>query len=98
MKSQRRHELQTNVLGTELGKVLTFIKQKGNIIFWVLMIAILAVLVVVYVNRQSKQKVSSYQSQYDQLYDNPTVKPDDRLRGMKSLSDQEDNKVVSALA
>jgi len=89
------------VLDAELGRVVSFLKTKGNYILWAAVVAALIAAIVMYVGRRYRDTRERLQAQYDQLMlsqGDPTVRPDDVLQGMKDLAAQYDDKRIGALA
>lgn len=64
MKSQRRHELQHNLLDTELGKLIAFLRRNATRITWVVLgvavVVLLIVLVVVPLQRAGYERQRAY--------------------------------------
>ena len=87
MKSQRRHELQQNVLDAELAKGVDFIRRRRTFIVWGVVLAALAVLGATYAIRSTHNRERSVQATYDRLISSPTVTPQQFLDGMKSLAE-----------
>lgn len=98
MKSQRRHELKQNVLDTELGQVINFLKRRATILTWGLLVVALIALLVVYVRNKQRTEHQELVSKYEQLKIGLNVKPDQRLEGLKDLAKQGDNPRIAALA
>lgn len=98
MKSQRRHELQQNVLDSELGQIISFLKRRGTYITWGLLVVAVIVLLVVYVRNKQRKRHQETVTQYEQLKVGRNVKPDQRLAALKKLADKGDDPRIAALA
>ena len=97
MKAKRRHELQHNVLDSELGQLLGFFKRRGNQIAWGVLIVVAIVFAGVYLYRQSKAKTMQMQSQYSQ-YLQSSAPVDERIEGFKTLAAQDSDKRIAAMS
>jgi hypothetical protein len=94
MKAQRRHELQHNVLYSELNKSIEFVRQRRTYIVWGIVLVLLAVLVVWYSVNKSRRAHSELQMTYDRLVMMPNVPPQEFLDGMKTLADSDDKRIA----
>lgn len=99
MKSQRRHELQQNVLDAELGKALAWAKRHTVTLLGVL-VGVLAIIIVSVLVWRS-HKASSVKPQNDFFImlakkANPSVSQDELIAGFKLLADQTDDRRVAA--
>ena len=97
MKSQRRHELQHNILDAELGKGIDFLRRRRTPIVWGIVLAVLAVLVVTYTVRSAQNKRQVLQATYDRLIASSVVTGQEFLDGMKSIAESSDQ-TLAALA
>jgi hypothetical protein len=99
MKSQRRHELQHNVLDTELSKAVAFFKTNGTYLAWGVLIVALVIVVVTFASRRSAQKALGLERQYKTLLGNqygPNLRLEDQLAGFNKLANQTDNRPIAA--
>ena len=99
MKSQRRHELQHNVLDAELSKVVAFFKTNGTYLAWGVLIVALVVVVATFASRRSAQKARGLERQYQALLRNqysPNVRLEEQLAGFRKLTNQTDNRRIAA--
>ncbi len=99
MKSQRRHELQHNVLDAELAKSVNFFKKHLAQIGWVLVIGALIVMVAFYNKSQRQKRATDLQIQFDQLITMQPTSDEDivlAVAGWKSLADQEKDRPIAA--
>jgi len=101
MKSQRRHELQKNVLNVELAKIMEFLKAKGNYLSWGLLIVAVIVLAGVLWHRHSSSQGAEYQLEYDRLVMGQgleaELKPDERLDRLQRLAANDSDPVRAAM-
>jgi hypothetical protein len=97
MKSQRRHELQQNVLDTELARGVEFVRTHRTALGWGLVIAVVAVFAIFYVVRHFGQKALEVQAQYERLTMDPEMTEQEQAEGFKAVS-QDSNKHYAALA
>ena len=107
MKARRRHELQKNVLGKELGKAAELFREYGTHIVWGGVALALSLLVVMYFiskGRQRQRDVQAryqeamFQTRYDQILTDQTSKFDEALKDLKALADQDTNRDIAAKA
>lgn len=100
MKSQRRHELQHNVLDAELAKGVDFFKKHLTQIGWVLIIGALIIMVVFYNKSQRQRRATDLQSQFDQLAAIMPPSNDEEIvqatAGWKDLAGQEKDRAIAA--
>ncbi len=99
MKSQRRHELQHNVLDAELAKGVDFFKKHLTQIGWVLIIGALIIMVVFYNKSQRQRRATQLQSQFDQLITMQLSNDEEIAQataGLKDLAGQEKNRAIAA--
>ncbi len=99
MKAKRRHELQQNVLASEIGKTVEFFRKWGTYIAWGLLVVALVILVVLYARSKTRQRAEQLQAKYDRLVTkqfNPSANLDDLLAGFRGLADQGDNRRIAA--
>ena len=97
MKSKRRHELQENVLASEIGKVVEFLKKRGSHLATVVLIAALIVFGYVFISRRAGAKSQGLQRRWDQAMAG-AIKPDERVRILTELAEQDDDERIAALA
>jgi len=98
MKSQRRHELQQNVLDAELGALIGFFKKRGTYILWGVLLVLLVTVVFMVVQRRKRAGLYDLRSRYEQLRQSDKVKPDARLQGLTELAVQDDDPRTAAMA
>jgi len=98
MKSKRRHELQQNVLGVELGKIGHFFRARGNLIGWCVVAAAVVALIIVYVTKQVGERRRLPEIQYTRLTTDHSVTPDEQVSGLEALTQQGGNPRIAALA
>lgn len=97
MKAKRRHELQENVLGSELAAVVEFFKKRGTSILVGLLIVAVIGFVIAWAYGQSRQKHEKLQSQLDQV-SGDGLTPQERVGMLEGLSAQDDDKRIAAQA
>ena len=98
MKAKRRHELQENVLSSELAQVVGFFKKRGSAIAWGVLIAALIVFVIVYVRGKSQKKAARLQQDFDTAMTAATLTPEARKDILRSLAEQNDDERIAALS
>lgn len=102
MKSQRRHELQLNTLSIELTRVLEFLKKNGNYIAWgALGVALVAFIVVWYVNKQSAAEAleaTKFHRNVGLARQSSQGLPQEHLEELKSIASGDSNPRRAALA
>jgi len=101
MKSQRRHDLKQNVLSIELAHIRDFLKRRGNLLAWAALIVALGIFIFVYVRSRHQGQIEDVRVRFEQLQaqaENPEVKAEDIIAGLKSLADQDSDPRVAALA
>ncbi|MCE5325009.1 MAG: hypothetical protein LLG01_01195 [Planctomycetaceae bacterium] len=98
MKAQRRHELQHNVLGTELSKLGTFLKKYGTYVAWAVLIVALIALIANYAIGRKRTAARDVLAKYESVTADPNLKFEQRVEDLKALSQQETNRFVAALA
>ncbi len=99
MKSTRRHELQHNVLDTELGKVIAFFKKHGTKLSWAVLILVLISLGWVWWNRKAAAQRVEVQNQYDRLTRlaaSSGTSDKEVISGLQSLSEQDTVRWIAA--
>ena len=98
MKSDRRHELQHNVLDTELAKGIAFYRKYKTQISWGALILLTAVLAVWFgVNRVQQGRIER-QARFDSLVTGQRtgqVSPEQFVDGMKALSVEKDRPLAA---
>jgi len=97
MKSERRHELQENALGSELARTWAFIKAKGNFIAAMVLVAALIVMVAVYVRGKGQQRITELQMQYERR-NAVSLTPQEQVELLEVLAAQRDDNRIAALA
>jgi len=96
MKSQRRHELQENVLGSELAQIANFFKEKGTaIVVGLLAVAVIAA-IVAYAYGSIRDKQIKLRNDFDQAMKDRSISPEQRVATLERLSGQDDNKRIAA--
>jgi hypothetical protein len=65
MKSERRHELQRNVLEVEIRKVGEFLRHRGNLLAWIGLGAAAIILGIVWYVRTTRSDTEQLQAQFD---------------------------------
>ena len=103
MKARRRHELRQNVLDAELARGLGFFKRYGTRISWLVLIAALAVLSVVYVRAKMRRKHLELRQEYDVLVlgwdvSDVEIDPQERLGRLGELAGQDSDEHIAAMA
>ena len=98
MKAKRRHELQENVLSSELAQIVAFFRKRGSAIAWGVLIAALIVFVIVYARGRFREKAIRLQQDFDAAMSNPTLTPQARKDLLKSLAEQDDEEWIAALS
>ena len=98
MKSRRRHELQENVLGSEITKVVAFFRRRGNVIAWGALVLALIGFVIVYAQRRSTASAARVHGQFDKAMLDDTATPDERVQILRELIDQDDDRRIAAQA
>lgn len=98
MKAKRRHELQENVLSSELAQIVGFFRKRGSAIAWGVLIAALIVFVIVYARGRFRDKAIRLQEDFDTVMSNPTLTPQARKDLLKSLAEQDDEEWMAALS
>ncbi len=85
MKSERRHELQQNVLETEIVRVRDFLRRRGNLLAWVALGIAAVVLGSVYFVKKSRSEAAEVQSRFERLM---LLSPGDpqRTSGLEELA------------
>ena len=93
MKSERRHELQTNTLYVELRRISEFCKTNSNRIVWVAFAAAVLILGVVLVERWQSKKVADRQAMFERAMGDMEQDTD-----LKQLADQTSDKRIASLS
>ena len=89
MKSQRRHELQQNVLDAELAKIVQFFRKHGTRIAWGALVAALIALGAVWAWNKHKQGIAEAHLQYARLQQqlaSPDARQENVAAGFLELS------------
>ena len=102
MKSTRRHELQHNVLDIELAKTVGFLKKRGRLIVWTLVIIVpLTVVTSWYVTSRRRQR-ADWQARYAELkaaQASELAQPlEALLRGFREIAEQKKVPSLAAMA
>lgn len=98
MKAERRHELQHNVLDHELAKVLMFFRKQGGKLLWIVIIVLFVLAAGLYVYNRRQARRLAPQRDYDLLAMNSQISPDERIKQLKELAEQNNNEHIAALA
>jgi len=97
MKSTRRHALQENVLAIEIGRIVEFLKKRGNHLATGLLVLALIVFGYVFLTRRAQSRRLELQLQWDRaVAGNP--KPEERVSALTALAEQSDDERLAALA
>ncbi|MCE5276982.1 MAG: hypothetical protein ABFD92_19880 [Planctomycetaceae bacterium] len=98
MKAKRRHELQHNVLGTELSKLGAFLKKYGTYVAWAVLIVALIALIINYSMGRKRTAQRDVLAQYQAATQNPELTFEQRVEKLQGLAQQETNPFVAAQA
>lgn len=91
MDADRRHELEHNVLDTELSKFVVFVKNNINRILTGVIIILVIAVAYTYITREMKSRRASVQNRYDTVVARaamPGAKSDELIAEFRELSDQ----------
>lgn len=97
MKAKRRHELQENVLGIELGKLVDFLKRRGNHLAIAVLAVALIFLLIFYLRYSSRAKAQGIQVKWDRAV-TAEMNSDERVKALTELTGQKDDPRLAALA
>ncbi|MHC4563389.1 MAG: hypothetical protein ACYS8X_11515 [Planctomycetota bacterium] len=98
MKSQRRHELQHNVLDTELGKTIDFFRQNGlRLIGVFILVGVLAFLGFKTLRRMRERPIR-LEARLSELVRSPSLTLEERVVGLEELVDDGGSRLVAAQA
>ena len=98
MKSQRRHELQENILGQELGKFVAFIRAHANALSWGLLALAVVVLVGALWYKHSKSQEAQLRADFDAVVRMQSdLAPTERIARMKDLLARDTDKMRLAI-
>ena len=96
MKSQRRHELQYNILDQKLTDLLAWLKKYSTYIAWGVTLVVVAVAITFIVRNSSEKKRLAGQGDYDQAL---RISDDDaRLAALRKIADEEGDPFITAQA
>jgi hypothetical protein len=106
MKAKRRHELHENVLATELGRIVDFLKKRGNHLATGALVVALAVFAVVYFRGRASSTRVALQTDWDGVgieehwnrMRGLSMDPQKRVKVLTNLAEQTDNDRIAALA
>ncbi|MHC4295177.1 MAG: hypothetical protein ACYSTL_06290, partial [Planctomycetota bacterium] len=98
MKAKRRHELQENVLSSEIVKVAQFFRKRGGAVAWGVLVAGLILFVIFYARQRAAEADAQLREQFARAVSDMTLAPPDRVRMLLELLKQEDNRVLAARA
>jgi len=99
MKTKRRHELQENMLLSELRKAWEFLKKHGNRLATAALIIAVLIFAYVFWSRTSESKLLTVQSQWDQAVSAAAAgKLDDQAKLLEELTAQTGDRRIAALA
>ncbi len=87
MKTERRHDLQHNVLDSELSKIVDFFRKHGNQLFWGLMIGAVVVLLVVFARTKNTNRELEALNRYDHLRASSEMDLGERIAAWGDLAD-----------
>ena len=97
MKSKRRHDLKQNVLGTEITKGIAFLKRRGTLIAWGLLLIVAAIFAYVWLTSRTQSADEEILARFRNLERNArgaidatdVKKREDPLDGFKDLAEQD---------
>jgi ABC-type Na+ efflux pump permease subunit len=95
MKSQRRHELQHNVLDAEIAKGVQYARSHRTILSWGVVIAAVALLVVWLAVGHVRKKGLEAQRQYERLTMDAEITEAEQMDGLKTLSQGRDKRYAA---
>lgn len=98
MKSQRRHELQHNVLDAELARIISFFRKRGKLIAWCVFLIALVAFVYVYARSRSRRRELAFRRDFEQLVLRKPVVGKESLQRVMEIVEQDDNKRRASLA
>jgi len=102
MKSQRRHELQQNVLDAELAKSVAFLKTHGPRILWTVLIVLIVVSAIIWYTNSRRRQRWEVETRYSDLKRQQTQgtveSPDLLVADFKGLTQQNRVPRLAALA
>lgn len=106
MKSKRRHDLKQNVLNAELSKGIEFLKRRGTLIAWGVLLLVLAVFGYVWLTSRTRSADERVEMRFRELEFNAQglvdvtdpKKREDPLEGFKALADQDHLPRIAALS
>jgi hypothetical protein len=98
MKSERRHELQHNVLDQKLSDVLDVLKKYGNYLAWGVLLVAVVVLLVVWVRQSRAKEQAALQIKFDTAMTELQKEPDARLNQLTELTNQDRDKFIAVQA
>jgi len=98
MKTERRHDLQHNVLDNELTKVADFFRKYGNQLFWGVIIGVAIVLVVVFARNTFRRRQMEAYGRYGRLQAGVETAPAELARAWLEFAQTTHNKKLAGLA
>jgi len=102
MKATRRHELQHNVLDIELAKTVEFLKKRGRLIVWTLVIIVPLVVLTSWYATSRRRNRAEWQARYAELkaaQGSESARPlEALLRGFGEISEQRKVPSLAAMA
>jgi len=86
MKSERRHELQQNAMVTQMVKLKEFLKTKGNLLAWGLLVVAIIALVAAFWYRHSQTVTMENETAFTQLVLQPDLSgsPEERISKLEA--------------
>jgi tetratricopeptide (TPR) repeat protein len=105
MKSERRHELQQNVLDAELSKAVTFFRKYGATLSWAALALIILIFIGMYAYRQHQTRLDNLQTDYvgatlllRQMEAGISFVGEDPVTKMRKLAEQDSDRRIAAMA
>jgi hypothetical protein len=95
MKSQRRHELQQNILNAELAKSVKFLKEKKTTVVWAVTLVVAAVLAGFLIINNIRSRHLRDQALYDRLTVSPLTSDEEFIDGMNRLAAGGDKRLAA---
>jgi len=98
MKTERRHDLQHNVLDSEVTKVADFFRKYGNQLFWGAIIGVAIILVVVFARNTFRGRQIEGYSRYGRLHASVETAPAELAGAWLEFAQTTHNKRLAGLA